>query len=114
KLHRDFSDFRAYEPEVVNRIREVIHVNSSYNAFLVANNLEMISSFDLPKEKKEKIRIIDEQSGVNTKQMQSRETLERYKVITSLMKECVPESNVAEKKSATYKIDNILTHRIWG
>ena len=53
RQHVEFSNFRAYAPEVIDKIREVIHVNSSYNAFLVANNLELISNFDLPQEKKE-------------------------------------------------------------
>ncbi len=113
KQHRDFSNFKMYEPEVVDKIRQVVHVNSDYNAFLVANNLEMISTFDLSPEKKEKIKRIDEEAGVDTKQMQSKETLERYKVISALMKECVTEPGI-EKKSYTYKIDNILTHRFWG
>ena len=114
RQHREFSDFRAYAPEAIDKIREVIHVNSSYNAFLVANNLELISNFDLPQIKKDKIKSIDDEAGFDTRQMQSRETLERYKVISALMKECVVESDVTEKKSNTYRIDNILTHRIWG
>ena len=114
KQHHNFTDFRAFEPEVVDKIREVIHVNSSYNAFLVANNMELISTFDLSQEKKDKIKSIDEAAGIDTKQMQSWETLERYKVITALMKEVVIESVASEKKSNTYKIDNLLTHRFWG
>ena len=108
-----FLDFRAFEPEVVDKIRQVIHVNSDYNAFLVANNLDLISTFDLPQEKKDKIKSIDEEAGVDTKQMQAKETLERYKVISALMKECGTEPAL-EKKSNTYRIDNILTHRIFG
>jgi len=46
RQHRDFSNFKTFEPEVVKKIREVVNVNSDYNAFLVANNLEMISTFD--------------------------------------------------------------------
>ncbi len=113
RQHRDFSNFRTYEPEVVKKIREIVSVNSDYNAFLVANNLDLISAFDLPDEKKVMIKRIDEEAGVNTKQMQSKETLERYKVISALMKECVTEPGIA-KKSYSYKIDNVLTHRFWG
>lgn len=108
-----FLDFRSFAPGVVDSIRQVIHVNSDYNAFLVANNLELISNFDLPENKKQQILRIDEEAGFDTKQMQAKETLERYKVISELMKECVTDKS-EEKKSNSYKIDNILTHRFWG
>jgi len=81
-----FLNFRSYAPTVVDDIRKVINVNSDYNAFLVANNLDLISNFDLPEAKKEKIKRIDTDAGFDPKQMQAKETLERYKVISELMK----------------------------
>ncbi len=111
--YRDFLNFRVFAPKVIDEIRQVIHVNSDYNAFLVANNLELISNFDLPESKKKKIVSIDMEAGFDTKQMQAKETLERYKVISELMKECVKDTS-EQKKSNSYKLDNILTHRIFG
>src|SRR4030095_5575451 len=46
-------------------------------------------------------------------QMQARETLERYKKISTLLDETVTQTS-ALRKSYTNAIDNILTHRIFG
>ena len=110
----DFINIREFSPEVVSTIRQVVNVNSDYNAFLVANNLELISNFEIPEFKKEKIRDICIRNNFNAPQMQARETLERYKVITQILNENVETPENPIRKSYSFRIDSILTHRIWG
>jgi len=110
----DFVDIRSFSPGVVDGIRREVNVNSNYNAFLVANNLELISAFDLHEFKKEKIRQICKEHGFDSRQMQARESLERYKEISRIMKECVSTDAVAPHASYTNALDNVLVHRVWG
>ena len=109
-----FLDTRAFAPQLVDRIREEVRVNSDYNAFLVANNLGLIETFALPEFKREKIREACQQFGYDPQQMQARESLERYKAITNILQECVRSEEHPVRKSGTYKIDSILTHRVFG
>ncbi len=110
----DFIDMKAFAPEVVTTIRESVNVTSDYNAFLVANNLDLISAFDIHEYKKEKIRSVCELNNFNPQQMQARETLARYKIINTIMHESVQSPENPIQKSYTYKIDSILTHRVAG
>ncbi len=111
--HHDFLDIRSYAPEVVDGIRATINASSNYDAFLAANNLHIITDFEMTKLKKDKIRQLCEMHHFDSKQMQARESIERYKKISSLMNDTVKQSG-ALRKSYTHAIDNILTHRIFG
>lgn len=111
---KDFIDVRTFSPEVVDAIRGIVNVKSNYNAFLAANNLDLITTFEIHEWKKEKIRTACHEHGFDSQQMQARETLERYKVITEVMQECVVNPNAPIQKSASFRIDSLLTHRVWG
>lgn len=113
-VREDFIPIRSFAPEVIDTIKSLVNVQSDYNAFLVANNIEMISVFDIHEYRKEKIRAIEAKTGFNAQQMQARETLERYKMITSIMNECIRSADQPVQKTLSYKIDSILTHRIGG
>lgn len=110
----DFIDIRPFAPEVIDTIRQTVNVNSNYNAFLVANNLDLISNFEIPEFKKEKIRAVCAQYEFNAQQMQAKETLERYRVISTIMNEFISSPENPIQKSPSYRIDNVLTHRFWG
>ncbi len=111
---KDFIDIHSYAPEVIETIRQTINVTSNYNAFLVANNLDLISNLEMHEFKKEKIRKVCEKTNFNSSQMQARETLDRYKVITQLLNDHIASPENPIRRSYSYRIDNILTHRVWG
>ncbi len=110
----DFIDIRVFAPEVVDTIRQTVNVKSNYNAFLVANNIDLISNFEIPEFKKEKIRAVCVQYEFNGQQMQAKETLERYRVISMIIQEFISSPDNPIQKSPSFRIDNILTHRFWG
>ncbi len=109
----DFLDIRSYAPEVVDGIRATINSSSHYDAFLAANNLHIITDFEMQKNKKDKIREICETHQFDSRKMQARESIERYKKISALMNETVRQTG-ALRKSYTHAIDNVLTHKIFG
>ena len=113
-LENNFIDIRSFSPVVIESIRNIVNVKSDYNAFLVANNIDLISSFEIHEFNKEKIREVSVTNNFNSSQMQARETIERYKVITQIMNDCVVSPENPIRRSYSYRIDNILTHRIWG
>ncbi|CAN5623659.1 ferrous iron transport protein B [soil metagenome] len=109
----DFLDIRSFAPEVVDGIRAAIHTTSNYDAFLAANNLHIITDFEMQKVKKDRIKTLCEEFRFDSRQMQARETLERYKKISLLMNDTVTQTS-ALRKSYTNAIDNVLTHRFFG
>jgi len=111
---KDFIDVREFAPEVVDELRSIVKVDSNYNAFLGANNLHIISGFEMQQWKKDKITFICEKYKFDPQQMQARETLERYKVITLILKDHLKSLESPLQKSNSYKIDSFLTHRVWG
>jgi len=110
----DFIDVREFAPGLIEELRSIVKVESNYNAFLAANNLSLISGFEMQQWKKDKITAACEKYNFDAQQMQARETLERYTVITQILKEHLTSHEVPLQKSNSYKIDSFLTHRIWG
>ncbi len=110
----DFIDAHAFAPDVIDEMRALVNVNSNYNVFLAANNLKLITGFEIPQWKKDKINAICEKYHFDPVQMQARESLERYKVISNVLKDFTRSENSPVQKSYTYRIDSLLTHRLWG
>lgn len=110
----DFIDVKSFAPELINALRSIVKVESNYNAFLAANNLSLISGFEMQQWKKDKITEACTKYKFDPQQMQARESLERYTVITSILKDYVKSHDDPVQKSNSYKIDSFLTHRIWG
>ncbi len=110
---KEFLDIRTFAPEVVDGIISTVNVSSNYDAFLVANNLHIITNFEIQQHKKDKIKELCVQHHFDAQKMQARESLERYKKISELMSESVSQVS-ALRKSYTHAIDNVLTHRVFG
>ena len=111
---KDFFRIHDLAPEVIDGISKTLDITSDYNAFQIANNIELISQFNIKIEKRQKIKEIIEQHHFDAKNMQAKETLERYKVIVELMKDCVHRKDDVPERSFTNKIDRVLTHRVFG
>lgn len=111
---REFIDVKRFAPDVVEGIMGEVNVNSRYAAFQIASNLELISWFRKKQDKKENIKKLISDFGFDAVQQQALETLERYKVITKILKDHVKTEPVVNRPEWSSKLDNILTHRVWG
>ncbi len=112
----DFIDSKQFAPEVVERIRSSVKMNSNYAAFQVANNFESIGFFNANSDRLTSIRRLLQEHEFDPVRMQASETLERYKVITVMLKDVLHTKvgSTAADRAFTRKIDDILTHRLWG
>ena len=113
---RDFIESAEFAPEVVEKIRNSVRLNSNYAAFQLANNLDGIGYFSDRPERKLKIREILNNHNFEPGKLQAVETLRRYEVITLLLKDVTNSktSVPSRDKKITRKLDNILMHRFWG
>lgn len=113
-LQNDFIDSRSFAPLVTDSIKYALDIDNNYTAFQIANNFQKVELPFITEEKKEEVKKIISQSSFNASAMQASETLERYKVISLLMKSCVSNKSDRQQKSFTHKLDNVLTHKVWG
>jgi ferrous iron transport protein B len=111
---KDFIDVRRFSPQVVEGIMNEVRVNSPYAAFQIASNLELIGWFKNKPEIRKRIQNLISNLGFDPVQQQAYETLERYKVITRVLKEYVKTEPVQKRPEWSSKLDSILTHRVWG
>jgi ferrous iron transport protein B len=111
---RDFIDVKRFAPDVVEGIMNQVKVKSHYAAFQIASNLELISWFRKKKELKNNINSLITGFGFDAVQQQALETLERYKVISKILKDHVKTEPVLNRPEWSGQLDRILTHRFWG
>ena len=108
----DFIDVKKIAPELIDKIKAVVKVNSDFEAFQIINNFPEIHFFD--QDKKEKLSSVINQSAIDCEKLQSQEAVERYKIINRIVEDCITRKSAIKTESFTHKLDSILTHRIWG
>ena len=101
-------------PDTIEEMKKIVNVNCDFSAFILANNLNIISLVNLNSDKKAALQKLLDHHQFDAKKLQALESIERYKVISEIMDETVSEGKEKTTNSLTKKLDNLLTHRIWG
>lgn len=101
-------------PRLLNDIRTLLKLPSDYAALQIAHHADAIPEFHLPGYQKEAVMHLLDQHKLETAAIQSHETLERYKVIHELLKDCLQAADGVNKPSMTKRVDAFLMHRVWG
>ncbi|MGQ0827429.1 MAG: ferrous iron transport protein B [Bacteroidota bacterium] len=105
----DFIDVKKIAPEAISKVRSVKDVNSDFDAFQLINNLSEIKAED-----QQKIADVLNTLIIDRNQLQSMESVERYKVINRIVEECITQKEGIKTQTFTHRLDSLLTHRIWG
>ena len=105
-------DIKNLCPDLVADIQLLLDQASDYNAFQIACNYKTITDFS--KEDKDKLHQIISKHKFIAKRLQATETVRRYKAIDKLLEDCVEYPKNSKNSSLTNKLDNILTHPIYG
>ena len=101
-------------PKVLKEIREKLNINNNYAAFQIANHVEAIPFLHINKKQQEEITTIIRDHEFDVNKLQAYETMERYKVVHEIMKQCVMDSKDGLKPGWNKRIDAFLMHRFWG
>ncbi len=107
-----FVDIKNLCPNLIEDIQKLLNKASDYNAFQIACNYKTITGFS--KQDKAKLDNIISEHKFIAKRLQATETVRRYKAIDQLLEECVEYPENSKNNSLTQKLDNILTHPIYG
>jgi ferrous iron transport protein B len=110
----DFIQINKIAPEAIEEIKKIVNVNCDFSAFILANNLNIISLVNLNSDKRAALQRLLNHHNFEPKKLQALESIERYKVISEIMESCVLEEKEKSTNTLTKKLDAVLTHRIGG
>jgi len=106
---KQFIGEEEIETDVISEIQKISGTESPYTAFQLASNFHLLSY----KKMQADIGKIVEKHQFNALQFQRKETLARYRKINSLLIK-VLKQDAATPSRVTEKLDNILTHKVYG
>ncbi|MBL0047438.1 MAG: ferrous iron transport protein B [Bacteroidetes bacterium] len=111
---KDLIQINKIAPETIEEMKKIVNVNCDFSAFILANNLNIISLVNLNSTKKAALQKLLDHHNFEPKKLQALESIERYKVISEIMESTVVEGKEKTTNKHTAQLDSILTHRIWG
>jgi ferrous iron transport protein B len=114
QTRKEIIQIHKIAPDTIEEMKKIVNVNCDFSAFILANNLNIISLVNLNSDKKAALQKLLDHHQFDAKKLQALESIERYKVISEIMDETVSEAKEKTTNSLTKKLDNLLTHRIWG
>ena len=111
-LQSDTIEVEALAPGLISKIREELQIDLPYTALQLAHQHENLSF--LTTQQSDRIEELEHEFAFHSQKAQAAETIARYNYINDLLFDTVKISKEAQKESTSNRIDNILTHKIWG
>jgi len=97
---------------LVDHISHQFASDNEYASLLLAHQYSNVKH--LSKDETEQLDRLIEEQNFKSKDQQVEETIWRYNYIDKLIKECVQVVPKPEAPSLTDRIDDVLTHKVWG
>lgn len=111
-LQRDTIPVRDLAPALVDELTQQLSLSNPYTAIQLAHQHEHLRY--LSQAENTTIEEAEQKSGFHSDTLQARETAERYQFIDDLLEGVVSGQPVSTEQARSKKIDNILTHKVWG
>ncbi len=112
KVPKNFIDIKSINSKTIDDIKELTKATHDFSAFQIACNLHVTNHFTLSE--KDQVRETLLVNKFNSSRAQATETVRRYKAIDTLLEKCVVNPLKDSKNDFTRKLDDILTHPIFG
>ncbi|HRG59118.1 MAG TPA: ferrous iron transport protein B [Bacteroidia bacterium] len=106
KSFLNFSDITKYDWP---KLKSELNCTSDFNAFVQVVNHQLFFKTNIDS----KIKHFFNDTQVNIIQLQTIESVERFKKISEIVNQCVTYK-MKEINKVTQKLDNVFTHKIWG
>ena len=100
------------ESRVIKDIGNILQANCAFASYIVANNLHNISFYNNNLEKHQEIKKVFDLNNTSEQKLQALESIERYRRLTTIVGATVSRMSIVDP--LTKKIDDIVTHKIWG
>ena len=109
---KPFLDVYKLASESISEVRQMYPVRNYYEAYQLLQNAERLLFVDDKQE--DQLKAIREAYSFDSNKLQIKETTERYRLIQQILQDAVSTPGNEEKLSFSDRIDNILTHRVFG
>ncbi len=112
-LQIDTIEVEALAPELISQIKHELGIANSYAALQIAHQHQNIHF--LTARQSQRISELLDQSLFHSQKLQAEETIARYSFINDVLFDAVTiRKEEVIKESISNRIDEVLTHRIWG
>ena len=105
-------DVPSLAPDLIHAIRRDLNIPYPYVALQLAHQHEQLSF--LSTEQSTRIDEIKNEFSFHSQQLQATETIGRYNFINDVLFDTVKLNSDPAKETMSNRIDNILTHRVFG
>lgn len=105
-------DIPSLAPDLIHAIRRDLNIPYPYVALQLAHQHEQLSF--LSAEQNTRIEEIKNEFSFHSQQLQASETIGRYNFINDVLFDTIRLNNDPGKETMSNKIDNVLTHRVFG
>ena len=105
-------DVASLAPDLIHAIRRDLNIPYPYVALQLAHQHEQLSF--LSTEQSTRIDEIKNEFSFHSQQLQATETIGRYNFINDVLFDTVKLNSDPAKETTSNRIDNILTHRLFG
>ncbi|WP_276348781.1 ferrous iron transport protein B [Daejeonella sp. JGW-45] len=105
-------DVRALAPDLIHAISRDLNISHPYVALQLAHQHEQLSF--LSDEQNTRIEEIKKEFSFHSQKSQATETIGRYNFINDVLFDTVKLNSDPGKETMSNRIDNILTHRVFG
>lgn len=111
---QNFIDVTAIAPEVIDRLALEIRDKNSFYLFQAVCNNKVAERGSQKRSEKNVLQRVATNLDIDINQMQSSESVERYKKINYIIALCLKQNAEVNINTFTHRLDGVLTHRVWG
>lgn len=113
-LHKNgsFTVATDFGGDLLEQIKKEFPVRTDYHALQLAHQFRTMGS--IPASGKEKLEALTLAYKFKSNEQQNVETIKRYELLDERLKPVIKPSSTIASEDVTEKIDNIITHKIWG
>lgn len=108
----NFIDIKNICPELIDNLNSLIGEEKNYRSFQIACNFDTVTHFS--SQDKQEIKLLIDKHNFIPKRAQATETVRRYKALDVLIEKCVYNPKKNKTNELSHKLDNVLTHPIFG
>lgn len=111
-LQKEMVSMDALLPVPSQEVVSVTGYENSYHNVLLLNQHELASF--VTDSQREQLGELLSKYHIVTQEQQQQETIKRYSAISSILDRVVSRAIEGEQKDFSYKLDQVLTHKVWG
>lgn len=105
-------DANLFAPEAIAAVKQKINIDNDYYALQVLHQHEHLSFFT--EQQQQEIEGIEKEFNFESSKLQGAETVARYRYLSTVLTDIIFDTGAERKFKNTDKLDQILTHKIWG